>query len=397
VTSSILLAILLTSAPPTFEVRTADGQTLAGALVEFSAERLALSGVAGRTSLDVARLLSVVAQKSPRRAPQPFQAVVELIDGSIIEGEQFITRDNQAEISLSGEDVFKVPLSAVRSVQFQREADTLGTEWARLTGGKADADLLIVRVQDTLDRHKGVLHDVTESALRFDLGGEIVSVKRSKIYGFVYRHSAADEMPPAVCTITDAAGSKWVARSVSLTNRLQWTTCAGLNVSQPLESIAEIDFSGGKVAYLSDLRPISSVWTPYFATEKVLPEVARFYAPRFDRGFDSGTLTLGGKTYRKGLALACRTEIVYRLPDAFRRFDAVAGIDDAVRPGGRVRLIIRGDDDKVLFDATLSGSDPPRPVELDLTGVRRVKVVADFSGSFQSGSRLLLACARIMK
>ena len=322
--------------------------------------------------------------------------MVELIDGSTIAGEQYVAREHQAEIGLPGEDVLTVPLSAVRSVQFQRETDSLGEEWARLTGGASDSDLLVVRTQDTLDRHKGVLHEVTESAVRFDLGGEILPVKRSKVYGFVYRHSAAAEPPRAVCEITDAAGSKWAARKVSLSGVLRWTTCTGLNVSERLEDIAEIDFSGGKVAYLSDLQPISSVWTPYFAGEKPLPEAVRFYAPRLDRGFESPALRLEGKPYRKGLVLSCRTEISYRLPEGSRRFDAVAGIDDAFRPGGRARLLIRGDD-KTLFDAVVSGSDALRTVELDLNGIRRLTVVADFSGSLQAGSRLVLGNARITK
>ena len=78
----------------------------------------------------------------------------------------------------------------------------------------------------------------------------------------------------------------------------------------------------------------------------------QFYAPRFDRGFDSQPLQLGGVDYRKGLALHGRTELVYRLPERFSRFRAVAGIDDAVRPGGKVRLVVRGDD-KVLLEAAI--------------------------------------------
>ena len=394
--SPIIVAFLLTAATPTFEARTADGQTIVGVPVELGPARLTLAGPGGRTPVDAARLLTVVSQQDPRRRPRPFRVVVELVDGSTIEAAQYVAREGLAEISLiTGDDLLKVPLRAVRSVQFPRETDVLDAEWTRLTGGPADSDLLVVRVQETLDRHKGVLHEVTESAVRFDLEGEILAVKRSKIYGFTYRHSAA-ALPPAICAITDAAGSRWAAREVSLAGKLQWTTCAGLRVSAPLEDVAEIDFSRGKVAYLSDLKPVSSAWTPYFAGGKLLPEVARFYAPRLDRGFDSPELLLGGKPYRKGLALACRTEITYRLPEAFRRFDAVAGIDDAVRPGGRVRLVIRGDD-KSLFDATLSGSEAPRAVELELTGVRRLTIVADFAGSLQPGSRLLLGNARITK
>ena len=85
----------------------------------------------------------------------------------------------------------------------------------------------------------------------------------------------------------------------------------------------------------------------------------QFYAPRFDRGFDSRPLRLGGVDYRKGLALHSRTELVYRLPERFSRFLAVAGIADAVRPGGKVRLVVRGDD-KVLFEAELQPAATPR-------------------------------------
>ena len=52
---------------------------------------------------------------------------------------------------------------------------------------------------------------------------------------------------------------------------------------------------------------------------------------------------MGGKEYRKGLAVHGRTEMTYRLPDRFRRFQAVVGIDDRVRPQGSMRLVVRGD------------------------------------------------------
>ena len=44
--NNIFLAILLTSATPPFEVQTLDGRTLAGALVELTAERLTLAAEA---------------------------------------------------------------------------------------------------------------------------------------------------------------------------------------------------------------------------------------------------------------------------------------------------------------------------------------------------------------
>jgi hypothetical protein len=181
---------------------------------------------------------------------------------------------------------------------------------------------------------------------------------------------------------------------LSLAEKLQWTTPSGLSVSQPVEEIAKIDFSGGKLAYLSDLKPDSVAWTPYFGTAKPLPAMERFYAPRYDRGFDASPLRLGGAPYGKGLALRSRTEIVYRLPAPYQRFQAVVGIDDAVRPAGKVRLLVRGDD-KVLFEAVIAGSDAPQPVDLDLTGVRRLTILADFGDGPNVGDHLLLCNARL--
>ena len=82
--------------------------------------------------------------------------------------------------------------------------------------------------RQSLDYHKGVIHDVTEEAVRFDLDGEMLPVKRSKVYGLVYRHGAEPELPAAVCRITDAVGFAMVGALAALADKLHWTTPAGL-------------------------------------------------------------------------------------------------------------------------------------------------------------------------
>ncbi len=70
---------------------------------------------------------------------------------------------------------------------------------------------------------------MTEDAVHFDLDGDVLPVKRTKIYGLVYHHGAGTELPPAVCRITDAAGSQWSANTLSLSEKLQWTTPSGVS------------------------------------------------------------------------------------------------------------------------------------------------------------------------
>ena len=203
----------------------------------------------------------------------------------------------------------------------------------------ADSDLLVVRAEDNLDYHKGVLQDVTEDVVRFDFDGEMLPVKRSKVFGFVYRHGKEANLPPTVCRIIDSAGSQWSVQSLALAGKLRWTTPAGLSVAQPLDSVAEIDFSGGKLAYFERFgagvgRLDALLWRRASASRGATVLLA---APR--PRLSIARAATGRRGYAKGLALYCRTELVYRLPARFSRFQAVAGIDDAVRPNGKVRLV----------------------------------------------------------
>ncbi len=110
---------------------------------------------------------------------------------------------------------------------------------------------------------------------------------------------------------------------------------------------------------MSDLVPESVVRVPFVGAERALTQAARlFYSPRFNRPSESQELSLLGKSYAKGLAIQSRTELVFRLPGKFRSFRALAGIDDAVRPDGNVKLQIFGDD-RPLFDAQITGQRSP--------------------------------------
>ncbi len=413
--SSIFLAIFLmsaTPAAPTFDAQTLDGRTLTGSVVELTTHRLVIAAEKGtekgaekkNVSLDTQMLLSIAANPRQKPLASASGVVVELTDGSIIRGRQYTARGKTAKIILADRQAIETPTDAVRTVQFgefrqshpAKAADSLDAEWARLVKMNADGDLLIVRADENLDYHKGVLHDVTDDVVRFELDGEALPVKRSKIVGFVYHHGSEPSWLSAACRITDATGSQWAASSLTLAEKLQWTTPSGLTVAEPLESVVEIDFSGGKLTYLGDLKPDAAVWTPYFGVEKPLPAAERFFAPRWNRGFEGAPLQLDGVVYGKGLAIHCRTELVYRLPDRFSRFQAIAGIDDAVRPNGKVRLTIRGGD-KILLETTILGSDAPRPIDLDARNARRLTILVDFAGGFGPGDRLLLCNARILK
>ena len=391
----ILTGMLLTTTPEV-EVQTLAGRTVAGALVQVDEKQITVRTADGRRSLPVAELMSLAPTAPPRASGEDRDAWVELVDDSWIVGREYTVQGDRARLVRPGGDL-EIPTRDIRSVRFQAEDDAVATEWRRILDDDVDGDLLVARKADSLNYHRGVLGDVTDARVKFSLGGDVLPVKRSKVFGLIYYHPAGRELPATVCTLTDATGSRWSVHSLRLTGTdLQATTSSGLSVTLPLETIVRVDFSRGKIVYLADLDPDSVQWTPYFGTAEELPARATLHAPRRDRSVDGRPLQLGGKTYDKGLAVHSRTVLEYRLPDAFRRFIAVVGIDDHVRPSGSVQLAIHGDD-RILFETTLAGTDPPQPIDLNLDGVRRLTILVDFGENLDLADHLDLCEARLVK
>jgi hypothetical protein len=381
---------------PEMEVQTLDGQTLTGPIVELTAERVTIETAEGRVALEAEKLLGISPRQRPAAAEQPTGAWIELVDGSALVAREYTVHERQARLALGDGEVLETPTADVARVRFQPPSEAVAAEWARILGMKLDGDVVLVRTEESVDYHQGVLRDVTDKTVEFELGGEVIPVKRAKVFGLIYYHAAQRPLPPAVCHLSDTAGSRWSVHTLALSDKLQWTTPSGLSVVRPWEALVHIDFSGGKIIYLSDLKAESVRWTPFFGMSQEHRAIAEFRAPRMDQSFASKPLQLDGKQYPKGLALHSRTEMVYRLPGRFSRFNAIAGIDDSVRPYGNVRLVIRGDD-KVLLETTLTGAEGPKPLDLDLGGVRRLAILVDFGGEMDAADHLDLCNARIIK
>jgi hypothetical protein len=75
---------------------------------------------------------------------------------------------------------------------------------------------------------------------------------------------------------------------------------------------------------------------------------------------------------------------------------AIAGIDDNVRDGGHVELTITGDE-RVLLSRTVTGREASFPIDLDLQGVRRLKILVDFGKEMDIADHLNLCDARLTK
>lgn len=427
--------LLIAFAGQDFQLQTAGGEAHYGRLVEVSTDQISLDTQQGKVSVPLENLADVTPvadiSAAAEAAATKVALWVELVDGSRLAAAGYRVTKGRAAISLVGDQTVQLPTSAIRAVHFLPErknpvpesepaasdddtandntgkkeatsasgrpqgANREATDWARILETDAAADLIVIRKKESLDYQAGVLGDVTDTIVGFKLDDERIDVKRTKVAGLVYYHAAGKKLPASHGQLRDAAGSRLEIAEVSLeAETLRVKTPAGFEAAVPLETLAAFT---GRVQYLSDLEPVSASWRPLVAAAGQPTSAETFFRPRRDQAIDGGALRLDGHAFAKGLSMVSRTEMVYRLPPGqFKRLKALAGIDDCARPAGNARLEIWGDKRKLL-ETDLRGDQPPVPVDVDLTGVGRLRIVADFGAEAEIMDVVDLCDARILQ
>ncbi len=408
---SLVFATSLVMGGADVDVALLDGTSAEGRLVRLTEEGLEIDGVSG-DSFALKSLLTVTAQEPAEPPIDPPTIRVDLVDDSQLLAAGYRVSDGKAEISLVGGGSVAVPTRSVGNARFQlQDADVL-RQWKEIAASDLEGDVLVVRktVQDdeagaaptySLDYLEGVLYDVTDTEVQFDYDGDRVKLARAKVEGLIYFHPPGRELPATICAVQDSVGSRFNTKAVQADEQsLQLTLACGPAVALSVANLRQLDFSAGRIVFLSDLEPTSVEWNSFLDVNRTLPSLAQLYHPRTDRSFSGTKLKVRVKRrveeFAKGLAIHSRTSMIYRLPPDVQRFQALAGIDEAVRAGGNVRLVIRGDN-RVLLDEVVAADAEPVPVDVAVTGVERLKILVDFGESMDIGDSLHLCNARLTK
>ncbi len=393
-----LISLIVFGAVPV-EVRPLAGPSFRGELVELSAEAVVVQTEGGPRKLDLADLWELTAAQATAPLDRPATVWVELMDDSLIRGDGYTAAAGTATVrTLTGQPL-SIRTAAIRAVRFRdyASAPQFAQRWQEISAAKATGDSLVIRRGENLDQLTGAIREVTDDAVQFESDGETVQAKRTKLEGLLYYHPAAAELPRRSAQVTDVSGSHWSVKSLRKAGeQLELVTVAGVSASLPLAHLRRIDFSSGNSQWLDALEPQSVSWRPFIQTRLPNEMAARLFEPHGPGTPGGHPLLLAGQEYDRGLTIRSRTELVYRLSGEFRQFLAVAGIDDRVRPAGNVRLVISGDD-RELFAETITGSDEPMPINVDITGVKRLKILVDFGQQLDLADCLDLCDARITK
>lgn len=397
-----------------------DGGTVAGELIGWDEKQIIVTTLDGEQRIATDSLLSIRWNSNEPAKPDATAGtgLLELTDGTILPIAEFVSHGSKADATIGGtvpnsDSAASLSLAKkqVAAVRLRPLDETLLKQWMEIRDLKLAADVLVVLKRDgqSLDYVEGVLGDVTTEKVEFELDGDAVKLDREKVAGVIYfRRDSGNGREPAF-VVHGSGGFKANVASAKLTEKMmEFVTVNGTKLGWPMRDIQIADFSAGKILYLSDLEPASEKFTPLIAVPSAAEISTDYGKPRRDQSAYGGPLTLewpeeftdtieaNRNTFAKGLAVRSRTELVYRLPAGYRRLSTVAGIEPATRASGNVKLEIFGDDEP-LATADVGGGDMPSTIEVNIDGVKRLKIVVDYGQNLDTGDWLNLCDLKILK
>ncbi len=272
---------------------------------------------------------------------------------------------------------FSLPLELVagivlRSLQDRATLDGWMTRIAT-AGGQTDRLLL-----DNGDELTGTILGWQQKVVPLETNAGKVDVEVDKISVIIFNptlvYKSRPSGPRTLAGFRD--GSRLTAiELLADKNSARLKLVGGAELKSPTDAIVALQPFGGRIEYLSDLKPSSYRHVPY------LQLTWPFQA---DRSVLGSQLRAGERLYAKGLGMHSPARITYDLDRSYRRFEADLAIDAEAGQRGSVEFRVFIDDGSGAWQerATseiIRGGQPPVPISVDVSGAKRLSLLVDYA------------------
>lgn len=367
-------------ASPLFVVHTADGIDLRGPLRKLGPSWSVALGGDEETRVEGDVLISL--RRAGRALPTlPADRHLILANGDRIpvtsspqlKGERLLF----CHPDLEGGKEVALPLAAVSVYWAAPPERTPSPEKLRqsLRLQTRTSDVILLRNGDTVE---GLLVGMDEKQVEIESNKKTTSVPVSQVAALALgADSGGLRTRGPFARLTLAAGERSPGGRISLASAtsngitLEGKTLFGAALKAPLERVIALDVYQGRADYLSDLKTGKLEFTPYFDASWPVVRDANV------KGYD---LRLASSTYDKGLGLHSKSRLTYPLNGAYRRFEALVGLDDAHGREGSVRVRVLADGKPLDLDGDreLTAKTGPLRVGVKVEGARTLTLEVDF-------------------
>lgn len=323
---------------------------------------------------------------------------IELSDRSLLRASNVAFKGKEATLTLLSGQTVKVPLAVMSSFMREGHDSNLVAQWKALFAGKKRSyDAVVVKsAAGKLNSLEGTFGDASDDGTQIAFtprGRDRTDILLEKVHGMLFLRPPDPNLPPLLCKFQDTQGSTVMARSAVLEGgKLVVTAQCGVKVDYAMPAVAKLDYSKGKLTYLSDIE-LARVQV---SDNSDLTRVLHF---RRDKNLDGeGPIRLAGQNYPKGLALHAHCELTFDLEGEYREFKAVVGVDDRVGQATDGPTILRIEaDGKELLKMSVSRKDGAKPIALNVIDVQKLKIIVTSDDVLGLGRHLALGDAKVSK
>jgi NPCBM/NEW2 domain len=310
----------------------------------------------------------VMFRKPPVKMSAVGSIVVRLTGDGSIRAKTVAIKSEKVYVTWAGGPELKLPLEAVRSVQFQTAPNPLFAKAA--ASPSADNDQLIVEIRNKFRAVPALIESMDDAQITFTSDKQKISVPRQRLYGVVFAYVKKPLKRDGLCRVRLTDGTILPGKVLELPKvpgRLKFQLLEGSELSLDWDAVAQIAVSSDRLHWVSDLKPAEVVEQTIVA----LPQKWKA-----DQSVAGTRLKLAGRTFDKGLGVHARSQLTFALDGKYETFAAVIGLDDAARRKGDCVFVVSGDG-RELFRQRVKGRDKPAAVRLDVRNVRRLVLLVE--------------------
>ncbi len=401
---AMFVMLLCASAAWAGDVNTLKQGLVSGDIVSVSDKEVVLNQNGKEVKIPIDDVLQIDFAAAGRPKPDDKYSDVELICGTVLHCSSFLVKKDNAVFTVltTGQEV-TTPLLNIANVLTEANIAKNRKDWDERLTRNRKKDVYVKQTNDKIAAVEGTFTegtgDGTEIGFTHQVGDETVTnqVALAKTYGIIFSRGVNDKAKPVICKMTDAQGNMiYVSAVKSTPAEIEIETSCGVKLVYKPTTMARLDYTNGKIAYLADLKPSNLVETSPFDT-------IEHY--QINRNLDGGPLKLEGKTYSSGLSVHAYTELEYDLKGEYREFRAILGMDDQVGGhDGPIPVVVVGSDkagnDKELARFVVDHKErgkTPKVLTINIKDVQKLKIKVGNGDLQDIGKHVDLADAKVTK
>lgn len=397
---SLLLLLTFVSFSTAAELRSLNEATYTGSVVKVTDREVVFKDDKGEITVPLKEILYLKLGSTQGLAGVKYHDI-ELKDGTVLHAKDYTVKENQIAITLINGKEIKLSLDTVTAILHEAQDALNRKSWQeKVLKKKRFRDILAIKKNGVVNPLEGTFGaaDAKGEKIHFKMGTIEADFPFERAFGLYWIRKPDPDAKPVVCKVLDAHLNMFYASSITTTpTGYAIETPAGLKIEYGATQLANLDYSRGKLLFLSEMTPIEE------KTSSVLAWKESF---RRDENLDRGPIQLDGKRYERGLSIHSHTELEFDLAGEYREFKTIAGIDDKV--GGssspvELRILCDG---KLMKSWTFSRNDGKgaQAITIPLKDVQRLRIVVTRGKTdnpllslIDEGKHLNLAEARVSK